>query len=184
MSATYPVWDGRQWRDLPVAESGGEAVVVPNVAAVVYRGGDFSEILLQRRDKPMEAVRGRLEIPGGRWRAGELPDTALRREVEEETGIVLTAVGTAGVRIELEPHVAFSVAQPLAVVNGLQGAYPALHAVFECHGEGTPRPQPGETREPAWWPVERVVAHLEQEPHDFVWHTQVMLDLALRPNRG
>ena len=44
-------------------------------------------ILLQRRDKPGEVVRGRWEVPGGRWRAGERPDVAVAREVEEETGV-------------------------------------------------------------------------------------------------
>ena len=174
----YPVWDGQTWIDLPVAESGGEAVVVPNVAGIVYRGDERAEMLLQRRDKPFEAVRGRLEIPGGRWRAGEAPDAALAREVLEEAGVMLTSVGGAIVRIRLEPQVAFSVARPLAVVNGMEGAYPALHVLFECHGEGEPRPMTGETADPRWWPVDEVRAHLAADPSDFVWHTRAMLAAA------
>ncbi|MDJ0959492.1 MAG: NUDIX domain-containing protein [Acidimicrobiia bacterium] len=178
MSATYPVWDGRDWVDLPVAESGGEAVVVPNVAALVYRGNEQREILLQRRDKPREAVRGRLELPGGRWRAGESPDAALVREVEEESGVRLTSVGGAFTRPRLAEHVAFSIARPLAVVNGLEGAYPALHVLFECQGEGEPRAQPGETTDPRWWSLADAEAHLAAAPDDFVWHTRAMLHAA------
>ncbi len=136
-------------------------------------------MLLQRRDKPGEAVRGRLEIPGGRWRAGEAPDAALLREVEEETGVVLTAVGGAIVRRRLDPKVMFSIARPLAVVNGMEGAYPALHVLFVCQGEGEPRPKPGETAEPRWWRVADVLAHLESQPDDFVWHTRAMLGAGL-----
>lgn len=178
MSQTYPVWDGTTWRDLPVAESGGEAVVVPNIAALVYRGGEQDELLLQRRDKPGEAVRGRLELPGGRWRAGEPPDAALMREVEEETGVQLTAVGGALLRPRLDEHIAFSIARPLAVVNGLEGAYPAMHVLFECQGEGAPRPQPGETADPRWWPIDEVAEHLAASADDFVWHTRAMLHAA------
>lgn len=175
MSVHYPVWDGSRWVELPVAESGGEAVVVPNVAALVYRGSGQSEILLQRRDKPGEAVRGRLELPGGRWRAGEAPDAAIAREVEEESGIRVTAVGGAFTRPRFGEHITFSIGRPLAVVNGLEGAYPALHVLFECRGEGEPRPQPGETADPRWWVLEDVAAHLTSAPEDFVWHTRAML---------
>ena len=175
---SYPVWDGSEWIELPVAESGGEAVVVPNVAAIVYRGDHRDEMLLQRRDKPREAVRGLLEIPGGRWRAGEAPDAALAREVSEETGIELTSVGGAITRRRLAEHVSFSIARPLGVVNGMDGAYPALHVLFECQGEGTPRPQEGETSDPGWWPLRDVEAHLASAPEDFVWHTRAMLQAA------
>jgi len=178
MSQTYPVWDGAAWMDLPVAESGGEAVVVPNIAALVYRGTEQGEILLQRRDKPGEAVRGRLELPGGRWRAGEPPDAAIMREVAEESGVRLTSVGGAFTRPRFGEHISFSIARPLAVVNGLEGAYPAMHVLFECQGEGEPRPQPGETAEPAWWPIQDVAAHVTTTPEDFVWHTRAMLNAA------
>jgi 8-oxo-dGTP pyrophosphatase MutT (NUDIX family) len=175
VTKTYPVWDGLDWLDMPVAESGGEAVVVPNIAAIVYRGDNRDEMLLQRRDKPHEAVQGLLEVPGGRWRAGEAPDAALAREVEEETGIELTSVGGAITRPRFGEHVAFSIARPLAVVNGMEGAYPALHVVFECQGEGTLRARSGETRDPGWWRLEDVEEHLAAAPEDFVWHTRAML---------
>jgi 8-oxo-dGTP pyrophosphatase MutT (NUDIX family) len=175
MSLTYPVWNGSDWVALPVAESGGEAVVVPNIAGLVYRGDGYEQILLQRRDKPGEAVRGRLELPGGRWRAGEAPDAALAREVHEEAGVELTAVGGAIIRPRLEEHVSFSIARPLAVINGMDGAYPALHVLFECHGEGDPRPQDGETIDPRWWPLAEIERHLVVDPDDFVWHTRAML---------
>lgn len=175
MSATYRVWTGAEWIDAPVPTSGGEAVVVPNVAGIVFKGDRRDEILLQRRDKPDEVVRGLLELPGGRWRAGEPPDAALAREVEEETGVTLLAVSAAVEHLQLEDHVGFGVARPVAVVNGTKGAYPALHVLFECVGAGNPRPLVGETMDPKWWPVDDALAHLEHHPEDFVWHTRAML---------
>ncbi|MDX1384793.1 MAG: NUDIX domain-containing protein [Thermoanaerobaculia bacterium] len=150
-------------------------MVVPNVAALVFRGPARDAVLVQRRDKPGEVVRGRLELPGGRWRAGELPDVALAREVAEETGVELLAVSGALERLAPEPHVAFSIARPVAVVNGIDGAYPALHVLFECLGEGEPRPLDGETTDPRWWRVAELLDHLEAAPEDFVWHTAAML---------
>ena len=175
MSVPHPVWTGIEWIELPVPTSGGEPIVVPNVAGIVFRESRRDEFLLQRRDKPGEVVRGRLELPGGRWRAGELPDVAVAREVEEETGIRLLAVSGAIEHRSLEPHVTFGIARPVAIVNGTEGAYPALHVLFECRGTGEPRPQPGETAEPRWWPVPEALEHLDQSPDDFVWHTRAML---------
>ncbi len=179
MSADYPVWTGREWIELPVPVSGGEAVVVANVNAVVYDGLERRRVLLQRRDRPGEAVRGRLEVPGGRWRAGERPDTAIAREVEEETGIRLTAVAAAA-RFDLhEPHVATATARPAVVVVGTDGAYPSLHVVFECYGEGMPRPVPNEVAEPQWWDVDEVRRLLAEDPGQFVWHTASILRAVL-----
>jgi hypothetical protein len=61
------------------------------------------------------------------------------------------------------------------VVNGLEGAYPSLHVLFECIGAGDPRPSPGESAEPAWWPVAEVRRMLDEQPAEFVWQTAAML---------
>lgn len=175
MTSTYPVWSGSTWIDLPVPESGGESVVVPNVNALVYDSSARRRVLLQRRDKADEVVRGRLELPGGRWRAGRPPDVEVVREVAEETGVIVTAVAAAVERIDHQPHVATVLARPLAVVAGVDGAYPSLHVLFECYGEGEPRPVPGEVADPRWWEVADVRRLLTADPEAFVWHTVAML---------
>ena len=158
---THPVLVDGRWVHLPVAAMGGEALVVPNVAALVHPPGSPDSILLQRRDKPGEAVRGRLEIPMGRWRAGETPSEAVVREVEEETGLRVIEVAAAGGRHEAAPNRPFLSVTPLAVTIGVEGAYPALHLAFACVAEGDPRPAPGETSEPGWYQTAEVRRMIE-----------------------
>ncbi len=169
------MWAFDGWIDVPVPSMEGESVVVPNVNALLYRDASRSEILLQRRDKDGEVVRGLWEVPGGRWRAGEPATAALAREVEEETGIAVTAIEAAGELVTYEEHVAFEVTRPAAVVAGVSGSYPSIHVLFTCIGEGVPRPRRGETADPTWWPVSDVLTALREQPEQFVWHTRAML---------
>ncbi len=171
---TYPVWVDGGWLDVKVPEMGGEPLVVPNVAAIVLNE-DRTAMILQRRDKPGEPVRGKLEIPGGRWVAGESPDDAVAREVAEETGLTLLALPAGIRRVDLGEKRACAVAHPVAVINGLEGTYPSLHVLFECVGRGEPRPQSGETADPQWWPLAEVEKLLAQSPASFVDQTRAML---------
>ena len=171
---TYRVWVDDDWVDVTVPEMGGEALVVPNVAAIVLNEARDA-MLLQRRDKPGEPVRGRLELPGGRWGAGESPDLAVAREVAEETGVEVLALMRPVEQLEAGAHRSCAMARPVAVVNGLDGSYPSLHVVFECVGRGEPRPQPGETADPRWWPIDEVRDLLEGHPDEVIDQTRAML---------
>lgn len=150
--------DGR-WVEVPVASMGEESLVVPVVAALVFPDEHRRSIVLQRRDK-RDAVRGRWEIPMGRWRAGETPDQALRREVEEETGLRVLRVESPETRHEASEGRPFLALQPLTVTVGVEGAYPALHLCFACVAEGELRAMPGETTEPRWVGLDEVSAML------------------------
>ncbi|MBT8197173.1 MAG: NUDIX domain-containing protein [Acidimicrobiia bacterium] len=167
MTARYPVWDGSGWSDVDVPTSGGEPIVVPNVTAIVHPPGDLSRLLLQRRDKPDEPVYRRLETPGGRWRAGESALEAVRREVAEETGLRVIAVSSESVRHEPTPQRPFVVDHPIAVTVGVEGAYPALLAVFVVEAEGDPVGLPGESFEPSFWDVTDVRDLLDSQPEAF-----------------
>ncbi len=167
MSAHHRVRVDGGWIEMPVAELAGEALVVPNVAALVVPDRDATAVLLQRRDKPGEAVRGRLELPGGRWRAGEAAETALRREVSEETGLIVQEVlGRPSDTVRADPERPFQVVRPVAVTVGVDGAYPALHLAFLCVASGTPVGQDGETRDPRWYDLDEL-RRLLDEPSRF-----------------
>lgn len=174
MSVDYPVWTGEEWVEMPIPSMEGQGIVIPNVAAVVYTE-DRTQLLLQRRDKPNEVVRGRLEVPGGRWGAGESAEEAVRREVFEETGVSVIELLTGSRKYDFPAGLAVEASSPSAVVAGLTGAYPALLVAFECIGAGVPRPVPGETAAPSWWEIAAVRDHLENDPDDFVWQAAAVL---------
>lgn len=174
MTVDYPIWTGEEWERVAIPAMEGAGLVVPNVAAVVY-SETRTEILLQRRDKPGEVVRGRLEVPGGRWNAGESAAQAVRREVFEETGISVTEMLNGATAYDFPAGISLEVTHPSAVVAGLHGAYPAVQIAFECVGIGLPRPLPGETAGPAWWALDDARNHLEDHPDDFVWQTAAIL---------
>lgn len=154
-----------RWVEVPVAVMGEESLVVPAVAALVFPDDRHDRLLLQRRDK-RDAVRGRWEIPMGRWRAGETPAEAVTREVAEETGLRVLRVEAPEVRHEAAPGRPFLALQPLTVTVGVGGAYPALHLTFACIAEGDPRPLAGETADPQWVAIARLEEMLE-EPEGF-----------------
>jgi 8-oxo-dGTP pyrophosphatase MutT (NUDIX family) len=171
---TYPVWVNESWVEVPIPEMSGEPLVVPNVAAIVLsETGD--EILLQKRDKPGEPVRGKYEIPGGRWGAGEAPEVALAREVKEETGLDLTEPVAGSGRVVIGPNRSCGYVRPIAAVAGLEGTYPSLHVVMECVASGEPVALPGETADPRWWPIEDLKRLLHEAPERFVDQTRTML---------
>ena len=144
------------WVDVPVASMEGESLVVPMVAALVSPDPSADRLLLQRRDK-RDAARGRWEIPMGRWQAGETPEEAVAREVEEETGLRVVRVDAPARVHEAASGRSFLALEPLTVTVGVAGAYPALHLAFACIAEGEPRPVPGETADPRWVPVPEVI---------------------------
>ncbi|WP_309131257.1 (deoxy)nucleoside triphosphate pyrophosphohydrolase [Brevibacterium sp.] len=59
------------------------------VGAVLHRDG---QVLACRRS-PHKAEGGKWEFPGGKIEPGESPKSALRRELEEELGLVSVSVG-------------------------------------------------------------------------------------------
>jgi 8-oxo-dGTP diphosphatase len=63
------------------------------VSAVIFRDG---RVLLVRRAR--SPAKGFYSLPGGRVEFGESLHTALRREVNEETGLQIEIVGLAGWR--------------------------------------------------------------------------------------
>lgn len=174
----YPVWTGSDWIEVSVPEMDGEGLKIPNVVGVVYNEAR-NELLMQRRDKPGEAVQGRLELPGGRWGAGESAADAVAREVLEETGVTVVAMVDAATQFDFPAGLSIEATHPAAVVVGLHGAYPALLVAYECVGEGSPRPVIGETTAPAWWAIDDVKAHLDADPDDFVWQSAVVLRTVL-----
>lgn len=168
------MWDGSGDITVGVPTSGGENVMVPVIRAVVRSLDDPEKVLLQRRSGPQETVRGMLEIPGGRWRAGESPGHAITREVGEETGVDLVAI--QGIELDaIDAHRTIARVAPLVVVAGVSGAFPAIHVVLIADGYGSPRDEVGETFDVRWWDLADVRVAMDLEPHSFIPSTLAAL---------
>ena len=89
------------------------------VGALLRRDG---RLLLVEEREPADP-KSTWMLPGGRVEAGELLVEALRRELEEETGLRLIA----------EPRMAF-----LVDIVGSEGRYSAI--TFDCAADGTLQP--------------------------------------------
>jgi len=113
------------------AKAGSGLLMVPSIAAVIRN--DRQEILFIR--KPGETLWG---LPAGAIEPGETPSRALRREVYEETGLMVNPVRIIGVFGGAKYKYSYS--------NGDQVEY--LAVVFECSiVKGTPRGLDGEVEE-------------------------------------
>jgi len=175
MTGRHDMFDGTREVTVSVPTSGGENVMVPVVRAIVRSPEHPDCIVLQRRDNASESVIGLLEIPGGRWKSGESPIAAISREVLEETGLHVTAV--AGVSIkELDGRRSIATIRPLAIVSGVQGAFPAAHTVLLVDAEGSVRPAPGETSDVRWWHVDEVRTAVSDRRDEFVPSTVAALE--------
>lgn len=167
MTGRHGMWDGEHYLDVDVPVSGAENVMVPVIRAVVRSQDDSSLILLQRRADRSEPVYGCLEIPGGRWRSGESPAGAITREVLEETGVRLSSI--AGVSIEaIDVHRSIATVRPLAIIAGVEGAFPAVHVVLTAVGRGTPRSQAGESEDVRWWTLAAIRHEMAENAGEFV----------------
>jgi len=121
-----------------------QLVVVQGV--VLKREGETQEILLAVRAD----VRG-WELPGGNLESGESAEEALRREVEEETGLDVEVGLHIGdyTRTGFRPHTA---------------------RVFLCRVRGGKLRSSRETRRVSWWSLDDLPATL------FPWYRQPISD--------
>ncbi len=107
-----------------------------NCRAIIERddpGG--KEILVQQRNKPYEG-HTRVELPGGRVEEFESLIATLRREVREETGLVLTYIEGQEGRIETNATDSnVECLQPFAAYQTLHGPVDSLGLYFLCRAE-------------------------------------------------
>jgi 8-oxo-dGTP diphosphatase len=97
------------------------------VGGVVWRGGDV--LLIRRARQPWQ---GHWSIPGGKVHFGETLETALAREIMEETGITAAVKGFVGTFESISEHGHFVMidyacewlsGEPMAADDALDAAF-------------------------------------------------------------
>lgn len=89
------------------------------VAAVALVDADRRVLIAQR--PPGNALAGLWEFPGGKLEAGETPEQALIRELEEELGISTKSACLAPVSFASHSYESFHLLMPLYVCRKWQG---------------------------------------------------------------
>ena len=144
-----------------------------NVRALIERRrGGVLELLVQERRKTSARETDSnvtfIELPGGRIEPFEPFETALRREVLEETG--LTLISIAGLTNRIETQGVDSNVEcltPFAVYQTLQGPVDSFGVYFRCQADGEPLPAGDETANAQWAPVETLAEWLRTDPERF-----------------
>lgn len=141
-----------------------------NVRAIIERQGSSGvEIVLQVREKPWEGSTS-IELPGGRVEEFEGLLSALRREVQEETGLKITLIeGEAGRLVAQTDETEVECMQPFAAYQTLRGAVDSFGVYFRCQAEGELIAAGDDARAARWVPVMEAAAWLVDNPDQFSW---------------
>ncbi|WP_246880354.1 NUDIX domain-containing protein [Sporosarcina sp. 6E9] len=112
-------------------------MIYVNVRAIIERNGpDGTEIVIQKRVKSNEN-KTPYELPGGRLEVFESFLEGLKREVHEETGLLITKFFGEETRIEtytVDSNV--EAIKPFAVYQTTTGPVDSLGVYFRCQAAG------------------------------------------------
>lgn len=155
-----------------------ETFVKPAVGAIIESIIDGEKyILVQERQKEGGGVdNGLMEIPSGKIREYENIFDALRREVNEETGLTVTKIVGEDevVRSTVEGHEIISF-EPYCITQNLSGVYSLMVSIFLCEAEGTLALSTNETQNIRWMKVEELKEILTKTPEKiFIMHINVL----------
>jgi ADP-ribose pyrophosphatase YjhB (NUDIX family) len=127
------------------------------------------EIVVQIRDKPHEGGKW-IELPGGRVEEFESLVSALKREVQEETGLVLTHIEGLNSKVDTQGEdTNVECLQPFAVYQTTRGPVDSMGVYFRCRAEGKLLEVGHDAEDARWVPVQQVAAWMEKEAAKLSW---------------
>lgn len=149
-----------------------ERFAVPCVGAIIERKEDGKTFLLvQTRQKADGGeTNGLLELPAGKIRAYEDIFSALRREVQEETGLILTRIwGEEAAVWRRTGDVKTLSFEPFCVTQNLSGGYSILLSTFLCEAQGEPVDSTEESSGICWMESNELLRRLRERPETIFW---------------
>ena len=147
-----------------------EIFAIPCVGAIIEKIIDGEKyILLQTRFKCGGGnTNNKLEIPAGKLREYENIFAALRREVYEETGLIVTQIsGENSITCSQIGEVETVSLEPFCVTQNMSGAYSIVLLTFICSAEGTLLDVTDETKNIRWLKVDEVKRMIDNNPNQF-----------------
>ncbi|BCZ48897.1 DNA mismatch repair protein MutT [Clostridium gelidum] len=147
-----------------------EKFAKPAVGAIIEKKIDGENfILVQERQKEDGGKEnGMLEIPAGKIREYENIFEALRREVKEETGLIITKINgeecSSQSCVNGNKVISF---QPYCVTQNLSGAYSLILNTFLCEADGVLAESTNETQNIHWEKADIILDMLKANPDSF-----------------
>ena len=151
---------------------------IPCVAAIIEKIiNNEKYILIQTRQKEDGAeTNGMLEIPAGKIREYENVFVALRREVKEETGLIITKILGEDNQISnfIKGNEVISYT-PYCITQNLSGVYSIILNTFLCEAEGELLTETNESQNIHWIKIEELKKILKNNPEKiFLFHINAL----------
>ncbi|AVQ23262.1 NUDIX domain-containing protein [Fusobacterium nucleatum subsp. nucleatum ATCC 23726] len=155
-----------------------EKFAVPCVAAIIEKiVNNEKYILIQTRQKEDGAeTNGMLEVPAGKIREYENIFGALRREVKEETGLIITKILGEDRQVSnlIDGNEVISYT-PYCVTQNLSGVYSIILNTFLCEAEGELLSETNESQNIHWMKIEDLKKILKNNPEKiFLLHINAL----------
>ena len=147
-----------------------EKFAKPAVGAIIEKKIDGKKFILvqERRKENGGKENGMLEIPAGKIREYENIFESLRREVKEETGLIITRIDgeESSTQSNVNGNQVISF-QPYCVTQNLSGAYSLILNTFICEADGVLAESTDETQNIRWEKADLIRDILKANPESF-----------------
>ncbi|WP_338552693.1 NUDIX domain-containing protein [Paenibacillus sp. KS-LC4] len=126
-----------------------------------------TEIIVQVRNKKNEEA---IELPGGRLEPYEAILDGLKREVLEETGLIVTEVEGSDKRIDtvgINSEFEVECLEPYCVYQTIKGPIDSIGMYFICRAEGQLLSVGDETLHIRWEAIDDIYQLMKNDPRQF-----------------